>query len=105
MINKSLEMKTRPIMTIVSLTLTVGVNLLAWPILIWTSIAADPIDFLDYIPLVFAIELLLFIDLVGFIVILIATWRKESRPRLRKIAYAISLFSFPLYLLSVVVFV
>lgn len=103
--NKSLNVKRKPIMTVVSLTLTAGINLLAWSVLIWTSIAADPTTIFDHIPLVFATYLLLLVDLVGLVTVLAATWRNESRPRLRRIAYAVSLFSFPLYLLGIALIV
>ena len=103
MINESFEAKSRPIMTILSLALTLGVNLLTWPILIRAQIE-NLVDFWDVSILFYATVLLLFIDFVGLILALIATWRKESRPRLRRIAYAISLLSFPLYLLVLAIF-
>ena len=91
-------------MTILSLVLTIGVNLLVWPVLIWTAIE-NPVGMLDHILLVFATELLLFVNFVGLVFVLIGTWRKEEKPRLRKVAYAVSIFSFPIYYLGIVLFV
>lgn len=86
-------------MTIISLTLAMGGNLLAWALIIWISITNQgwPIN---EIPHMVAPLLFLFVNFPGFLIALAATRRNESRFRLRQIVYVLSLVSSPLYYLA-----
>jgi hypothetical protein len=103
MMHEIAKSRQTPIMTFLSLTLTIGGNLVAWIILVWTFITAPSAALFEYIPLVITSFLLLFINIIGLFVALIATWRKEPKIRLRRTAYVVSLVSFPTYLLVTIV--
>ena len=110
---QEIEVNRRPVMTIASIGITGFGNFLAWFALIWTIFVANPVNEFDYIEIVIAGYLLPVFCFIGLLFAIGATLRKESdiqlrrlepEIRLRRLAYVVSLLSFPLFLLAVVLF-
>ena len=110
---QEIEVNRSPIMTIASIGITGFGNFLAWFALIWTIFVADSTNEFDYIYIVIAGYFLPVFCFIGLLFAIGATLRKESdiqlrrlepEIRFRRLAYVVSLLSFPLFLFGVVLF-
>jgi len=110
---QKIEVNRRPVITIISIGITGFGNFLAWFTLIWTIFVADSTNEFDYIYIVIAGYLLPVFCFIGLLFVIGGTLRKESNIqlrrlepeiRLRRLAYIVSLLSFPLFLFVVVLF-
>lgn len=103
MVKEKSQLEKKPVMTRMSLTLAGMSNLFAWLILIWTFATVPAASLFEYIPLVIVSGILLVINTIAFMLVLVATCRKEPNTNLRKGAYAISLISFPIFYLVMMI--
>lgn len=92
-------------LTYLSAILVVSSNLLAIGTLIWTAITYPSGGLFEYIPLALVVYFLLPLgDLLSLLVALLAQWRKEPTVALRKMIYIVSIISYPIYCLILLVY-